>query len=101
MEYVIDFDAGHKGTNHRRYAKLHGRIISAENDLEALEQAYDLANTIEARCRNLLPTDTCIAQCLFSADAQHRNIYNSFFKNKTMFLHNKQYVEDYKRSLLD
>lgn len=65
MNYKIIIKKKDIGTNHERYEKWNNYKFSAEDDYRALDVVYAIQNEIESKCKTLLNTDTCLADCLY------------------------------------
>lgn len=86
MNYKIIIRKRNIGTNHERYESYNNYKFVADNDTRALEVVYDIQNKIEEKCKELLPTDTCLADCLYENGRQPRHVLSGFnvdlsFKN--------------------
>lgn len=86
MNYKIIIRKRNIGTNHERYESYNNYKFVADNDARALDVVYDIQNKIEDKCKNLLPTDTCLADCLYENGRQPRHVLSGFnvdlsFKN--------------------
>ena len=74
MNYKIIIRKRNIGTNHERYESYNNYKFVADNDARALDVVYDIQNKIEDKCKNLLPTDTCLADCLYENGRQPRHV---------------------------
>lgn len=74
MNYKIIIRKRNIGTNHERYESYNNYKFVADNDARALDVVYAIQNKIEDKCKNLLPTDTCLADCLYENGRQPRHV---------------------------
>lgn len=86
MNYKIIIRKRNIGTNHERYESYNNYKFVADNDAKALDVVYAIQNKIEDKCKKLLPTDTCLADCLYENGRQPRHVLSCFnvdlsFKN--------------------
>ena len=86
MNYKIIIRKRNIGTNHERYESYNNYKFVADNDARALDVVYAIQNKIEDKCKKLLPTDTCLADCLYENGRQPRHVLSGFnidlsFKN--------------------
>lgn len=86
MNYKIIIRKRNIGTNHERYESYNNYKFVADSDARALDVVYAIQNKIEDKCKKLLPTDTCLADCLYENGRQPRHVLSCFdvdlsFKN--------------------
>lgn len=74
MNYKIIIRKRNIGTNHERYESYNNYKFVADNDAKALDVVYAIQNKIEDKCKKLLPTDTCLADCLYENGRQPRHV---------------------------
>lgn len=78
MNYKIIIRKRNIGTNHERYESYNNYKFVADNDAKALDVVYAIQNKIEDKCKKLLPTDTCLADCLYENGRTPRHVLSNF-----------------------
>ena len=69
--------------------KFDNYCFKADNDLDALDRVYEMVNQAEKYCnlKHLLPTDTCVADCLYEEKRGRFRHVLSTCKFKFTFCH--------------